>query len=193
MARPGAPPVLTRHRFDVREYHEMIRAGILDEDHRTELLDGEIVEMHGIGSRHFACVMALQHALARALDDRALVSVQGPIRLSRYSEPEPDIAVLRPRADFYAQRLPGPQDTLLVIEVGDSSLLKDRVVKLPLYAGAGIPETWIVDLTRNVLEVHGEPVGDTYECCARHRDDQVRLRAFPDVWLDVAALLPRLE
>lgn len=186
----GTQAVLTRHRFDVDEYHGMIRAGILAEDHRIELLDGEIVELHGIGSRHFACVLRLNALLAPALTGRAIVSIQGPVRLDRYSAPEPDIAVLRPRDDYYANQLPGPADTHLIIEVADTSLLKDQRIKLPLYAAANIPEVWIVDLTSDTVEVYREPRGDAYTLSARPAEGPLTPLAFPDVTFDIHALIP---
>ncbi len=186
----GTQTVLTRHRFDVDEYHGLLRAGILDEDHRLELLDGEIVELHGIGSRHFACVLGLHRALAAALDAQIVVSVQGPVRLDRYSEPEPDLAILRPRDDLYASALPGPADTFLIIEVADASLLKDRRVKLPLYAAAGIPEVWIVDLTCDALELYREPHTDGYAKSFRLTEGHVTPLAFPDARLDIRTLVP---
>jgi Uma2 family endonuclease len=182
--------VLSRRRFDVDEYHRMIRAGILDEGERVELLDGEIVEMHSIGSRHFACVARLNDTLASTLSGRAIVSIQGPVRLDRHSEPEPDVAVFRSRDDFYCDDLPAAADTLLLMEVADSSLLKDRTVKLTLYAAAGVPEVWLVDLTTDTVEVHRHPDGRAYGQCGRLTEGIVSPLAFPDLQIDVARILP---
>jgi len=128
---------LVRHRFTVEEYHRMGQAGILSEDDRVELIEGEIVEMAPVGSRHAACVKRLNALLSRRAGGRALVSVQDPIRLGEHSEPQPDLALLKPREDFYAAAHPGPEDVLLVIEVAETSLEYDREVKLPSTLGRG--------------------------------------------------------
>lgn len=184
------PAMLSRRRFDVEEYHRMIRAGIVLEGDRVELLDGEIVEMHGIGSRHAACVLGLSHRLITALSGRALVAVQNPVRVDRRSETEPDLAVLRLRNDLYATEPPSASDTLLIIEVADTSLGLDRRVKLPLYAAAGIQELWVVDLTTDTVEVHREPRGRSYETSVRLTSGAVAPLAFPDLELEVAAIFP---
>ena len=158
----GVQTAPSRRRFDVDDYHAMVRAGILMEGDRVELIEGEIVEMHTIGSRHVACVNRLTRLLVTALADRGLVSIQNPVRLDRYSEPEPDVVVLWPRGDDYATGLPDPPATLLIIEVADTSLAYDRTVKLPLYAKAGVPEVWIVDLEARAVEAHGQPCEDGY-------------------------------
>lgn len=186
----GAQALLSRHRFDVDDYHQMARAGILTEEDRVELIDGEIVEMHAIGSRHFACVIRLTRLLIAGLGERAIVSVQGPVRLDRYSEPDPDVVVLHPRADTYAGGLPGPDETFLVIEVADTSLTYDRQVKLPLYARTGIPEVWIVDLTTGVVETHRDPSDDGYAHVTRVAEGHVAPAAFPDLELAVEDILP---
>src|SRR5437870_5978990 len=128
--------------FNVAEYYRMAEAGILTEEDHVELIDGEIVAMSPVGSRHAACVKRLNRILGRRVGDLVVVGVQDPIGLDDYSEPEPDISLLRPRADFYSEAHPIPSDVLMIIEVADSSDLYDREVKVPLYARAGIPETW---------------------------------------------------
>ncbi len=175
--------VLVRHKLDVDDYHRMAEAGILGEDDRVELIDGALIDMGPIGQRHAAVVNRLSRALVMAFGERAIVSVQNPVRLNRFSEPQPDFAVFKPRADFYATgERPGPADTLLVIEVADSSIRYDRVVKLPLYARAGIPEVWIVDLRRRVVEVHRAPTADGYEVAETHGpEDTVTLAQAPEI------------
>jgi Uma2 family endonuclease len=148
---------LTRLRFSVDEYHRMASAGILGEDDRVELIDGEIVVMSPVGAHHSGTVNKLNRSLSRALGDKAVIGVQNPIRLTDDTEPEPDIAVLRPRADFYTESLPAPAEILLVIEVADTSLLADRMVKIPRYARAGIREAWLVDLENERIERHSGP------------------------------------
>ena len=154
---------LPRRPFTTTEYHRMIEAGILTEDDRVELLDGEIVQMAPIGPRHAACVNRLNAFLSRKAVRSAVVSVQNPVHLDEYSEPQPDLALLRLRADFYAQGHPSPGDVLIAIEVADTTVESDRKVKLPSYARAGIPESWLVDLVSDRIEVHTQPAGGIYQ------------------------------
>jgi Uma2 family endonuclease len=155
-------PWVTRRKFDVGEYYRLAEAGILREDDRVELIEGEIVQMVPIGSGHSGTVNRLNYALLRAAGDRAVVTVQNPLRLSDTSEPIPDFLVLRPRPDFYADSHPTAADVLVLIEVAQSSLRYDRGVKLPLYARHGVPEVWIVDLAGRVVEVHRKPGAEAY-------------------------------
>ena len=140
-----------RHRYTVADYHRMGEAGILAPDARVELIDGEIIDMAPIGSPHVSAVLQLDYFLKEAVTDKALVLVQGPIVLGDYSVPQPDLALLRPRADYYRSSLAGPDDVLLIIEVAQSSLRHDRDDKIPLYAQHGILEAWLVDLTAKRL------------------------------------------
>ena len=153
---------LLRRRFTVGEYGRMIEAGILGEDDRIELLEGEIVEMAPIGSRHAACVNRLNQLFSQRAAGRCIVAVQNPIKLDEFSEPQPDLALLRPRADFYSESHPGPEDILLVVEVSDSSADYDKAVKVPLYGNAAVPEVWLVDLAACAVEVHRVPVPGGY-------------------------------
>jgi Uma2 family endonuclease len=148
---------LPRRRWTVDEYYRMLEAGILQEGSRVELIEGEIVEMTAIGLRHAACVAELNRRLVPAIGARALLWPQNPVRLPRDTEPQPDIALLCPRADRYTRAPALPEDILLLVEVADTSYRYDRGVKLPLYARAGVPEVWIVDLTHDVIEVHRQP------------------------------------
>ena len=135
----------------------MAEAGILAEDDRLELLEGEIVRMSPIGSRHAACVDRLNALFAARLGKRAIVRVQNPIVINRRTEPQPDLSILKPRADFYAAKHPEPGDILLVVEVVDTSAGYDRTTKLPLYARGGIREVWIVDVVHEAVEVYRQP------------------------------------
>jgi Uma2 family endonuclease len=174
-----------RHRFTVTDYHRMGEAGIFAEDDRVELIDGEVVQMTPIGSRHAGCVKRLNRLLGAAVGDRAVVAVQDPIALHPDSEPQPDLALLRPRADFYGGGHPGPADVWLVVEVADRSLAFDRGVKVPLYARAGVPELWIVDLAGDGVETYRRPAGGRYAEVQRlGRGQRLGCAAFPG--LDVA-------
>ena len=171
-----------RHRVDVHAYHRMAEAGILGEDDRIELVEGDLIDMAPIGQDHAAAVCALTEALVIALDRRAIVSPQNPVRLDPSSEPQPDLAILKRRADFYRSgERAGPGDVLLLVEVADSSLRFDHEVKLPLYARAGIPEVWIVDLKARVLEAYRRPERGVYAEASTHGPaDSVALHAAPD-------------
>jgi len=156
------PPVAHKRLFTVAEYYRMAEAGILTEDDRVELLEGEITAMSPLGSRHAASVNRLANLLFEAVHGSALVAVQNPIRLSPRSEPQPDLTLLKPRADFYASAHPGPEDVLLLIEVAESSASHDRDTKFPIYARAGISECWLADLDARHVEIHRQPAPDGY-------------------------------
>jgi len=151
-----------RHRLTVADYYRMAEVGILAPDARVELIDGEIIDMAPPGSLHAAAVHRLNEVLVRAVEGRATVLVQNPVRLSEYSEPQPDLALLRRRDDFYSGRHPRPVDVLLVIEIADTSLRFDRETKALLYAAHEIPELWLVDLRGKRLVRHRAPEQGTY-------------------------------
>src|SRR6266849_6121752 len=141
--------MLRRYRFTVDEYERLAQAQLLTQCDRIELLDGEIVEMTPIGDRHASVVARLTNLFSRHLDNRSIVWAQNPIQLRIVrSMPQPDVVLVRPRADFYAAGKPGPDDVLLLIEVMDTSAETDRSVKLPLYARAGIVEAWLLAIAR---------------------------------------------
>ena len=172
------------------DYHRMANAGILTEDDRVELIDGEIVTKMTIGPRHNACVDRALKAFVMGAADRAIVRVQGSIGLSFLTEPEPDVVLLRAKPDYYARALPTPADVMLIIEVADSSLAFDRDRKRPLYAEAGVVEFWLVDLTTNTLFAHREPRGRTYETVWRHtRGETIAPIQLPDCRIAVDVLL----
>jgi Uma2 family endonuclease len=189
---------VVRHRFTVDEYHKMGEAGIFDEDDRVELIDGEVVEMTPIGWRHAQCVTRLNTLLTRVAMRDAQdasgsgyeVSPQNPISLSEHGEPQPDLALLE---GLPAGRLPGPAEISLVIEVADTSLAYDREQKLPLYAEAGIPEAWIVDLSEDRIEVYSEPApgGAGYGKVSRlSRGEDLVSPTVPGLSFGVAEVLP---
>lgn len=175
-----------RRRFNVDEYRRMAEAGILREE-LTELVDGEILRMSPIGSRHGARVARLNHRFVQAVGNRAVVWVQGPLRLGRFTEVQPDLVLLTPRADFYASRVPGPGDVLLVVEVAETSERYDRAVKLPLYARAGVPEAWLV--RGRTLEIRRKPSAKGYRDVLSLREGDVSPLVFPEACLPLAFLL----
>lgn len=146
-----------RHRFTVADYHRMAEAGILDQRARVELIDGEIIDMSPIGRTHKACVDHLNRLFVQRLGDKAIVRVQSGVPVSEHSEPEPDLALLRERPDFYADTDAGSADVLLIVEVADTSLAYDRRRKVPMYARNGIPEVWVVDVNGERVFVYREP------------------------------------
>jgi Uma2 family endonuclease len=181
---------IQRRLFTCAEYETMLAAGILSEDDRVELIEGEILQMSPIGSPHAGCVKRSNGTFSRLLQVRAIVSVQDPLFLNDISEPEPDLVLLRPREDFYAESHPGPADVLLVVEVADASLGFDRRVKAPLYARSGIAELWIVDLVGQAVEVYRRPAALGYQEIRRHqRGESLGLLAFPDLSLAVEEIL----
>ena len=149
--------------FNVDEYYRMAEVGLLSEDDRVELIDGEIIEMSPIGSTHGGTVKRSSAFLNRKIGDITIVSVKDPVRIDDFSEPQPDLALLKPRKDFYSTSHPVPEDVLVVIEVADTSVNYDRNVKLPLYARAGIPEAWLMVLPKEVIEVHSQPKNGKYQ------------------------------
>jgi len=180
-----------RHRFSVDDYYRMAETGVLNIGDHVELIDGEILEMSPIGSRHAGCVNRMAAMLSAAVERRAIVSVQNPVRLSELSEAQPDVALLRPRDDWYSAGHPGPADTLLVVEVAETSLAFDRDVKRPLYAAAGLEEMWLVNLLDGCVEVASGPEAggyrriDTFAAGAA-----VAPNAFPDLSIQVDEILP---
>ncbi|HLZ71628.1 MAG TPA: Uma2 family endonuclease [Dehalococcoidia bacterium] len=151
-----------RRLFSTDEYERMIEAGVFQRAERIELIEGEILYMAAIGLRHWRAVNVLNDFFTPRLTGRAIVSIQMSVRLRPGSEPEPDLAILRRRDDYYLSGLPGPEAVWLVIEVADSSLAYDLSRKLPLYASAGIPETWVFDLRGDRALVHRRPRGRRY-------------------------------
>ena len=178
-----------RHRITVNEYHRMAEVGLLAPDARVELIEGEIIDMAPIGKEHTSVVDQLTRLLVRGVGDDAIVRVQGSIRLSQISEPEPDVVLLKPRPDFYRSEFASGADSLLVIEVSDTTLRYDRDVKVPFYARHGVPEVWIVDLQNDRLLVYGSPGDGAYarqESLARPQT--MLVTALPGVTLELTSV-----
>jgi len=181
---------VNRRSFTVAEYERMGQIGIFSEDDRVELVCGEIIEMSPIGERHAACVDFLTQFITLRLRRDAIVRVQNPVQLDDYSEPQPDIAVLKRRDDFYRRAHPRPEDVLLVIEVSDSPLEYDRKVKTPLYAGAGIPEAWLVNLPEERIEVYSDPAGGEYQTARSYaRRQKLQSHTLTSLRLSVSQVL----
>lgn len=182
--------VQTKHRFGVKEYYRMAETGVLPLNARVELLNGEIIDMSPIGPFHGSVVGLLTSMLGDMSRKRWLVWPQNPVHLDDFSEPQPDLMLLRPAADFYRKRHPRPEDVYLLIEVSDTTLEADRAEKLPAYGRAGIPEVWIVNLNEQVIEVYREPHFAGYGSkTVVDTDGQVAPIAFPDANVDVTKLL----
>jgi Uma2 family endonuclease len=194
MADLDEPDILSRypvprHRLTVADYHRLGTAGILGEDDRVELLEGQLVDMSPIGPRHALTIDVLNELLVMAVAGRAMVRVQNPIVLNDRSEPQPDFTLVRRPWRGYPDAHPGPDDVLLLIEVADSSLDFDRGAKLELYARAGIREFWIVDLTTDCVLVHRKPSGNRYQQITRVESPSVlEVQDLPGVTLPAASL-----
>ena len=193
VATTSTPPALApaRRRFTVAEYYALAEVGILGENERVELLEGDIIVMPPIGDWHASSVLRLNSAMVPPLQGRAIVSVQGPTRLNNRSEPQPDVMLLRWRDDFYQGGHPGPADVLLLIEVADTTVDYDRGAKLSAYARAGIPEVWIVTRENRRIEVYTEPESGAY-ATVRYAGSGASIapQAFPDVILEVDRIVP---
>ncbi|HEY0077841.1 MAG TPA: Uma2 family endonuclease [Pyrinomonadaceae bacterium] len=179
-----------RRAFTTADYYRMAESGILGEDDRVELIEGEVIQMSPIGSRHAGCIARLITFITEQMGRSVIVNSQNPVHLDEYSEPQPDVIILKPREDFYSNSHPTPDDVLVVIEVADSSVVYDRAVKVPLYARAGIAEVWLVDLVRNVLEIYSAPEQTAYRDVRElRRGEQLSSGQVPGLILSVDEIL----
>ncbi|MGB3266833.1 MAG: Uma2 family endonuclease [Microcoleus sp.] len=179
-----------RRLFTVQEYHLMSEAGVFGENERVELIEGEIIQMAAIGRRHAARVDRLAEFFGDRVRKRAIIRVQNPISLGDRSEPQPDIALVQRRADFYEESLPNSEDILLLVEVADSTVNYDRDVKVPNYARSGIREVWLWDLEANCLEVYRNPTANGYISMQKfERGEQVSPLAFPEFVVSIDLIL----
>ena len=178
-----------RHALTVNDYHRMGEAGILPPEARVELIEGEVIDMSPIGSHHAGIVTRLNRLLVQAVGTKAIVSIQNPVILDGHSEPQPDIALLQPRDDFYTLAHPKAREVLLLIEVAESSLRYDREIKIPLYARHGIPEVWLIDVEQRRLTQFLDPRESGYRSSV-DVDVSNRLTPFalPGVDLDLSQL-----
>ncbi|AFY80362.1 Uma2 family endonuclease [Oscillatoria acuminata] len=188
--------ISTAKRFTIQEYHRLTELGFFQEGDRIELIQGEIIQMGTKEIVHSVCNTLLVRELFNLVGRQATLQNQDPLSLPPNSEPEPDIALVKNRADDYLSGHPTPEDVILVIEIADSSLRYDREVKLPLYAKSGIADYWIFNLVNNTLECYSEPYQDNRESFGyRQRrivlpNEQVSLPGFSDVLLDLAEIFP---
>jgi Uma2 family endonuclease len=182
---------VARRRFTVDEYYQMACAGILKEDDRVELIEGDIIEMASIGTKHAACIRRLLYIFHSKLSDNVLVDAQNPLRIDKYSEPQPDLMLLKPRDDYYSTFHPRPEDVLLLIEVADTSVTYDREVKVKLYAQAGINEVWLVDLQTQQVIAYRQPSPSGYSEVKEYRcGDNIVPLAFQGLNIPVEDILP---
>jgi len=183
--------LIRQHRYTVDEYYRMGQSGILKQGDRVELIEGEIVDLVPVGSAHAGIVNRLNRLLVQTLGDKAVVSVQKPVRLSAFSEPEPDIVLLKPRDDFYSGAHPGPADVLLIIEVSDASFDYDRGVKLPLYARHEIPVVWLIDIQQKQLLVFRSPSREGFkEKFVMKSPEACPVPCFEDIEVDLGGVFP---
>jgi Uma2 family endonuclease len=181
---------ILRHRITVDEYYRMAEVGILAPDARVELIEGEIIDMAPIGTGHAGTVAQLNQLLQNAVGDRAYVLPQLVVRLSDISEPQPDFALVKPRADFYKKKHPAPADTFLIIEVSESSLRYDLQVKAPLYARYGVPEYWVIDLKGREVRFFRSPESGQYaDVTSTGAPGVVAPVALPEVQIDLTHVL----
>jgi Uma2 family endonuclease len=167
----------------------MSEVGILTEEDRVELIKGEIVEMSPIGLKHAAIVNRLNQLFHRKLSDLVLVSIQNPIQLTNNSEPQPDVALLKPRADFYETKTPEVKDIFAIVEVADTTIIYDREIKIPLYAENGITEVWLIDVSDRSLTIYRQPTQTGYQITQTlTREESLSLLAFPEVTMNVTEI-----
>jgi Uma2 family endonuclease len=179
------------HRFSIEEYYRLSEIGVLRADSRTELLDGQVYDLFRVSPLHAAVTHLIAKPFFNQREEQCIVSIRNPLRLDQFSEPEPDVALVKFRPDYYKTRHPGPTDVYLLIEIADVSLDYDRN-KLSIYGRAGVSEVWIVNLNELTVEVCGEPNFTGYGSkIVLHAGDQAKPQAFPDVTVNVAELLKR--
>lgn len=180
---------LVRYQFTVKQFHQMAESGILSENDRVELIRGEMIDMSPIGRRHAGCVNRLVNFLIQLLGKQIVLAPQNPVELDETSEPQPDIALLKPRPDFYRNSHPQPEDIFLLIEVADTTVKYDREVKIPLYAEANIHEVWLVDVNQEVVEVYRNPLQGVYQDVQMLVKNQIlSILAFPDMHINVSEM-----
>lgn len=179
-----------KHLFSISDFDRMAERGLFDEDAHIELIEGEFFDMAPIGSRHASIVSFLASALIKQLSDCAIVRIQDPVRLGDLSVPQPDLAVVKPKSDFYRTRHPEAHDILLLIEVADSSAGYDLKTKIPLYAKYEIPECWLIDIDKKTTTRFNEPHENAYKTQhIYHAEESVKSILFDNLSINLAGLL----
>lgn len=177
-------------RFRVEEFRKMTEIGILPEESGWEIIDGYLIDKMTIGSKHASIVKRLNKILTNLVGNQAVISIQDPIHINDYNEPEPDVALLAPRKDFYSKSHPMPTDVLLLIEVSDSTIEYDREVKKMLYAEAEIQEFWLINLKNNTVEVYSQPKnGSYYSTRILEAGETIKLTTIENLQLSVEEIL----
>ena len=183
-------PQPMRLRFSVDEYYKMIELGMLKDYEKAEIIEGELIKNMPIGNRHASCVEKLNEILRDELGKSVSLRSQQPVRFDDFNEPQPDLAILERREDFYSQITPVPNNVLILIEVSDTTLKYDRDVKLPLYAEAEIQEVWIINLQSNIVELHQRPSNGLYQFVKIfNRGETVQSEVLPNLTLSVDEIL----
>ncbi|NOT63882.1 MAG: Uma2 family endonuclease [Acidobacteria bacterium] len=185
---------MTTPRLTTTEYNHLVETGVLTKDDRIELLNGVIYQKPRVTPKNSSCVMRLDRAIYQQFGSKTIISRRGPIELPPDSEPEPDFALLRYQADYYAEAHPSSADILLIIEVADSALerQRDRDIKLPIYARAGIQETWLVNLPESRIEIYTSPADEAYqEMRTVQREQTVESAVLPQLKLAASDILPK--
>ena len=190
MINVQSQPQPRRLRFTVDEYYKMIELGMLKDYEKAEIIEGELIQKMPIGKKHSAVVEKLNEVLRDRLGKSVSLRNQQPVRFGYYNEPEPDLAVIKRREDFYSETKPTPKDVLLLIEVSDATLKYDRDTKLTLYAEAEISEVWIVNLPNDIVEIHENPSVGIYQLTKIFkRGEQIESGVLPDLKLEVNEIL----
>ncbi len=181
---------VTPKRFCVEDFRKMMEAGILPEESGWEIIDGFLIDKMTIGSKHASTVKRLNRILTNLFGNEMIISVQDPIHLDEYNEPEPDVALLKSREDFYAESHPTPQDVLLLIEVSDSTVEYDREIKKRLYAEHEIAEFWLVNLKNDTIEVYSQPKnGSYYSARIMEAGETIKSAAIENLTLSINEIL----
>ena len=179
-----------RKLFTVEEYDAMIKAGVFDGKERVELIEGEFVKKMTQGDLHIGCINRLNYLLVPLLLNKAIVAVQNAVEINPFSAPEPDVAILQFRVDFYSTGKARPEDILLLIDVADTTVHSDRQMKIPLYARAEVPEVWLINLPRKIIEVYTEPRNGKYQVVRKAGKSEIlKPKMITDLAVKVADIL----
>jgi len=182
-------PENRRFQWTVKLYRQLGELGVFDEDSRIELIDGDLIQMPLIGSTHAGCVEQMRRMIEEAAGEAVMVFTQNPVVLGERSEPLPDLAVLKPKSDFYRSEHPRPEDVLWLVEVSDTTVRYDQTVKVPLYARNAIPEVWLLNLPEKRLEVYHGPCRGEYRHLDYYREGTVAPKALPHAAIELGGFV----